>query len=226
VAEGERLQLIHEAVQPDPLGKRRIDVHRLACDPAALLVGLDVVQRPHIVQPVGELDQQHPDVVGHRQQELAQILGGAFVLGLRLDLRQLGHPIDEPRHAGPKQPLDLFRGGNRVLDRVVEDAGGDRLGVELQFGEDARDFDRMAKIGVAGRAELRPVRLHRKHIGAVEQVLVGVGVVREDAIDEFVLAQHLAIVGWHAEARNRAAPNPTAIRSRDRGFDCGEAAPP
>ena len=46
----------------------------------------DVMERAHVVQPVGELDQQHADVVRHREQELAQILGGALVLGLRLDL--------------------------------------------------------------------------------------------------------------------------------------------
>ena len=107
------------------------------------------VERAHVVQPVGELDQQHADVVGHRQQELAQILGGALVLGLRLDLGELGDAVDQPRDVGAEQLLDLLGRGDRVLDRVVEDRGDDRLVVEMQVGQDAGDLDRVAEIGIA-----------------------------------------------------------------------------
>jgi len=57
---------IHELVHADPLGERRIDIHRLARDPLALLGLRYVMERAHIVQPVGQLDQQHANVVGHR----------------------------------------------------------------------------------------------------------------------------------------------------------------
>ena len=77
--ERQRLHLGHHLVHADPLGERRIDIHRLARDPPALVLGRDVMERPHVVQPVGELHQQHPDVVGQREQELAQILGRALV---------------------------------------------------------------------------------------------------------------------------------------------------
>ena len=100
------------------------------------------MERAHVVQPVGELHQQHADVVGQRQQELAQVLRGALVLRLRLDLAELGHPVDQPRDVLAEQLLDLLGRGERVLDRVVEDGGGDRLVVELEVGEDARDLDR------------------------------------------------------------------------------------
>ncbi len=75
------------------------------------------------MQPVGELDQQHADVVAEREQELAQILGGALVLGLRLDLAELGDPVDQPGDVLAEQLLDLLRRRERVLDRVVEDRG-------------------------------------------------------------------------------------------------------
>ena len=90
------------------------------------------------MQPVGELDQQHADVVAQREQELAQVLGGALIFRLRLDLRELGDPVDQPGDVLAEQFLDLFGGGERVLDRVVEDRGDDRLVVELEVGEDAR----------------------------------------------------------------------------------------
>ena len=193
--EGQRLHLVHELVHADPLGERRVDIHRLAGDPAALLLVLDVVERAHVVQPVGELDQQHADVVRHGEQELAQILGGALVLRLRLDLGELGDAVDQPRDVLAEQLLDLFGGRQRVLDRVVEDRGDDRLVVELEVGEDAGDFDRVAEIGVARGARLGAVRLHREDIGAVDQRLVGVGIVGPDLLDQFILAQHRTKMG-------------------------------
>ena len=42
-------------------------------------LGRTVRQRAHVVQPVGELDEQHAHIVGDRQQQLAQVLG---LLGL------------------------------------------------------------------------------------------------------------------------------------------------
>jgi hypothetical protein len=59
------------------------------------------------VQPVGELDQQHADVVGG-EQELAQILGGALILRLRLDLAELGDAVDQPGDVLAEQLLDLL----------------------------------------------------------------------------------------------------------------------
>ena len=152
--EGERLHLGHELVHADPLGERRVDIHRLLGDAAALLLALDVMERAHVVQPVGELHQQHADVVRHGEQELAQILRRALVLALRLDLGELGDAVDQPRDIVAEMLLDLLRRRQRVLDRVVEDGGDDRLVVEMEVGEDAGDLDRMAEIGIARGAVL------------------------------------------------------------------------
>ena len=161
-----------------------------------------MVERAHVVEPVGELDQQDADVVRHGEQELAQILGGALILALRLDLGELGDAVDEPGDVLAEQLLDLGRGRQRVLDRVVEDGGDDRLVVEMEVGEDAGDLDRMAVIGVARGAGLRAVRLHREDVGAVEQRLVGVGIVAPDLLDQFILPEHRAKMGCGALRSN------------------------
>ncbi len=101
--ESEQLHLAHIFVHAHPLGQRGIDIHRLARDPAALVLALDEMQRAHVVQPVGQLDQQHADVLAHRQQELAQVLGRALALAHRLDLGELGHPVDQPGDFGAEQ---------------------------------------------------------------------------------------------------------------------------
>ena len=63
LAERQRLHLGHHLVHADPLRQRGIDIHRLLRDAAALVLILDVVKRAHVVQPVGQLDQKHADVV-------------------------------------------------------------------------------------------------------------------------------------------------------------------
>ena len=198
LAERQRLHLGHHLVHADALGERRVDIHRLARDAAALVLRRDVMERAHVVQPVGELHQQHADVVAEREQELAEVLRGALVLRLRLDLAELGDAVDQPRDVLAEQLLDLLGRRERVLDRVVEDGGGDRLVVELEVGEDARDLDRVAEIGVARGAHLGAVRLHREDVGAVDQPLVRVGIVGPDLLDQLILSQHAPKMGGRA----------------------------
>jgi hypothetical protein len=92
------------------------------------------MERAHVVQPVRQLDQQHAQVLAHRQQELAQVFRRALAFRHRLDLGKLGHPIDQPRHIGAEQALDLVDRGQRVLHRIVEQRGDDGFLVELQLG--------------------------------------------------------------------------------------------
>ena len=88
-------------------------------------------------------------------RNLRRILGRALILRLGLDLAELGHSVDQPGDVLAEQLLDLLGSRERVLDRVVEDRGGDGLVVELQVGEDSGDLDRMAEIGIARGAHLR-----------------------------------------------------------------------
>ena len=102
-----------------------------------------------LCKPVGKLDQQHPDVVGNREQEFAQILGRALIFGLRFDLRQLGHAVDQDGDFRSEFGLDIFNRGQRVLNRVVEQRGDDRVLIHFQVGHQTRNLDRVAEIRVA-----------------------------------------------------------------------------
>ena len=83
--EGAVFQVLLPVLHPDPLGQRHIDVERLGRDPAALLFIGNELERAHVVQAVGKLDQQHPDVLGHREHQLAQVFGLPGARGLRFD---------------------------------------------------------------------------------------------------------------------------------------------
>ena len=183
------LEFLPHLLHAHAAGERRIDVERLLGDPVAR-GGRHEFQRAHVVQTVGELDQQHADVVGDRQQELAQVLG---LLGLARDeLKplQLGQPLDQRADLGSEQLVDFGAGRLGILDGVMQQRSYDGGIVELEIGEDRRDLERMREIGIAGGAGLRAVRLHGVDIGAVQKVFVGIGVVGPDAFDQVVLPHH------------------------------------
>ena len=59
-------------------------------------------------------------------------------------------------------PLDVVGGGGGVLDRVVEQGGGDRDVVEAQVGEDHRHAERVRDVGLARAADLLGVGAARR----------------------------------------------------------------
>ncbi len=184
--EREVLELLAHLLHTHAAGERRIDVERLLGD-AAARGRRHEFQRAHVVQAVGELDQQHADVVGDRQQQLAQVLGLLGLARHQFEPLQLGQALDQRADLVAEHLVDLGARRLGVLDGVVQQRRDDGGVVELEVGEDRRDFERMREIRIAGGARLRAVRLHGVDIGAVEQVLVGVrdcrtGRVRPDRI--------------------------------------------
>ena len=137
----------------------------------------------HVVQPVGQLNQQHPDVFGHGEDEFTEVLRLLGLIGLELDPRQLGHPVDQARHFLAKGFPDFLQRRVRVLDGVMQEGGDDGRRIDLVIGQDAGDFQGVGKIGIARGPGLRAVRLHGKHVGAVEHLFVGRRIIPLDPLD-------------------------------------------
>ena len=75
-AEGKILELVAHALHAHAPGERRIDLHRLLGDARALLLRHEL-DGAHVVQAVGELDEEHADVLGDGEQQLSQVLAPA-----------------------------------------------------------------------------------------------------------------------------------------------------
>ena len=176
LAERQILQLLAHLVHAHASGERRIDIDRLLGG-APARVRRHEVERAHVVQPVGELDQQHAHVGRDREQQLAQVLGLLRLARDEVELLQLGQSVDQRADLRAERLVDLGAGRRRVLDGVVQQRRHDRRVVELEVGQDRGDFKRMGEIGIARGARLRAVRLHGVDVGAVEKVLVGVRIV-------------------------------------------------
>ena len=135
VLEGEVLELPLDLPHAEPMRQRGVDLHRLARD-ALLLLGRQVLERAHVVEPVGELDDDDPHVLGHGHEHLPDVLGllllhrpGAAELG------ELRDPVDQARHLAAEPLLEVGERIVGVLGHVVQQRRRQRLGVHLQRGE-------------------------------------------------------------------------------------------
>ena len=88
------------------MGDGRVDVPRFLRD-ADPPVFRQVMQRAHVVQAVGELDQDDADVVDHRQQHLAEALRLPLLARCELQPGQLRHAFDDVRHLLAEQLAHL-----------------------------------------------------------------------------------------------------------------------
>jgi hypothetical protein len=69
------------------------------------LAGAMCVQRAHVVQAVGQLDQDDAHVARHGQQHLAEVLRLRLDLALEFDFLQLGQAVDEVATGAPKRSI-------------------------------------------------------------------------------------------------------------------------
>ena len=168
---------------PSRLAIGRVDVERLLGDLDAPLLR-QVVERPHVVKAIGELDQDDPDVVDHRQEHLAEVLGLALLARGERDRANLGDAFDDVRDLRAEELGDTLGGGQRVLDDVVEQTGGDRDHVELHVGQEVGNFERVNQIRLPRMADLSLVLERGEDVRPPEQLEVRVRAVAPHFVEE------------------------------------------
>ena len=118
-----------------------------------------VLDRAHVVQAVGELDEDDAQVARHRQQHLAEVLGLLRLAGCRSAARRAwSRPRPAPRTSRPKRFSTSASGDRRVLDHVVQQRGAGQRRVEPgleQVEQDAAHRHRVGDVGLARGAALR-----------------------------------------------------------------------
>ena len=172
--EGPILQLPLDRVHPQAVGQGRIDLQGLL-GLAGGVLRRDVLPGAGVVKPVAELDDQDPDVLGHRDDHLAHrlSLGGLPVL----ELVELGDAVDEQADLVTEVGAQALEGVVGVLHGVVQDGCRQGLGRHPQLGQDGRHCHRVGDVGLPGLASLAGVSLLRHLVGAHDEARVGLGVV-------------------------------------------------
>ena len=150
-AEGKILEFVADDAHAEAVGDGRVNFQSFARN-ALLLLGLQIFDGAHVVQPVGQLDQHDANVVDHGQNHLADVFGLARFRGHHVEAADFGDAFDQPGGFFAKAFLNARNGKFRVFDDVVKKSGGKRGGVHAHVGEDVRDFQQMGEIGIAGAA--------------------------------------------------------------------------
>ena len=165
------------------MGKGRVDVERLLGD-ALLLVSAQSGDRAHVVQAVGQLDQEHPDVLGHGHEHLAHGGGLLRLLGVEADAVQLGDAVDDCSHVVAELGRHLLEGDAGVLHGIVQQSSRQRDVVEAQLREDLGDGHRVLDVGVTRAPKLPLVGGPSDLVGAGDQRRVCPRVVRPECGEE------------------------------------------
>ena len=118
-----------------------------------------------VVAAVGELDHHDAQVVCHGHQHLAEVFGLRVLVGLKLDLVELGEAINQIGDLRAKAFGNLGFGDGSILHHVVQQRGCDGLSIHAPFGQRAGNGQRMRDIGFARKAGLALVRLFAEVVG-------------------------------------------------------------
>ena len=124
VFETQVLQFRLDGEETEPVRQRSVYILRLAGDLVLLVFGLRT-QCPHVMQPVGNLNQHHADVVADGQQQFAEVL--RLLTGLRTehtaaDLRQTAYYLG---NLLAEQTRNVLLGVVRVFDYIVQQRSAD-----------------------------------------------------------------------------------------------------
>ena len=162
------------------MGDGGVNLHGLQRLLLLLLRGL-VFHGPHIVEPVGNLDENDPDVLAHGDEHFPQILHLLIFLGGVLDAGQLADPLHQVGNGGGEEPghVGVLRRG--VLNDVVKQGGLNGFRVQLQFlRHNLGHCQRMDDIGLAALALLTLVALVGVFKCGADMPQVGGGVISPD----------------------------------------------
>ena len=153
VPEGQVFQFAAHFAHSQAVRDGRVDFDGLAGDVLAAL-GAQVAERAHVVQAVGQLDDDDADIVHHGQQHFAEALGLAVLGGEEIQLAELGDAVHAARHFVAEILADLVGGHAGVFDDVVQQAGFDGHQVHAHVGQDVGHHQRVHHVGLAGLAQL------------------------------------------------------------------------
>ena len=166
--EGQVFQFPLQAADAEAVGERAIDLAGFAGD-ALLFFRLEGADRAHVVQPVGQLHQHHPDVAGHGQEHATQVFRLGFGAVGEMDAAELGHPLHQGPHLSTKVLLNLVGGDVGVLDHVMEKTSGNHAGAGADIAQQVGHRHRVNDVGLATGPHLAIVELEGEIKGGRQQ---------------------------------------------------------
>ncbi len=162
------LHLVLDLLDAEPVSQRCVDLECLPTD-TFLLLRRQRVDGPEVVQPVGQLDEQHTDVLGHGDDHLPN--GGClcFFPGSEADAIQFGDTVDHPGDFWTEGCFDLLESDIGIFDGVVQESRCQGVCIQSVVGQDLRYGQRMADVWLPRLAELAKMHLLAEGVGLVDR---------------------------------------------------------
>ena len=202
--EGAVLQLPLDRVHSQAVSKGRVDLQGLLGLTSGILGG-DVLPGASIVETIAELDDQHADVLGHRDDHLAH---GLRLSGLSvLEPVELGDTVNEQGDLVTEVRAQALEGVVGVLHGVVQDGSGEGLGRHAQLSENGRHCHRVSDVGFPRLTPLTGVGLLGDLVSAHDEARVRLGMVGAHRAQE-------RLDGSRGGVSTRSEPGQTAAHAR------------
>ncbi len=173
----------------ESMRQRRINIARFGCNDDLLLVR-QVFQRAHIVQPVGEFDQDHANIIRHRNQHFAEIISLVFGPAFHLIMPELGHAVYESSDFRRKLARQLVNADVAVFYDIVQQPGCYGIAVQMLFRQNVRYVQAVLDVRLAGSALLPLVRPVGKLVRFAHHRYADVCIHRLDVNDELGKIHH------------------------------------
>ena len=161
------LKLPLGALHAEAVRNGRVDLHRLK-GLGALLLGSLVGHGAHIVQAVGDLDEDDADVLGHGHEHLAQVLHLLVLFAGVLHAAELRDALDDVRDSRAELAGNVLMGEVRVLYNIVQERGDDGVLIQTHVDGDVRRGDAVRDIRRAVAPLLPGVGNARHLIGGLD----------------------------------------------------------
>ena len=193
VMKTEILQFPLNVVNSQTVSQGRIDFNGFLGN-ALLLFPAEYTKGTHIVEAVRQLDDNHPDILGHGQEHFTEIFQLLVFLVLVVELGEFCHPVHQESHLFAKHHLNVFQRIFRILHHIVEESGHNALGIHFQLRQNVGHRQGMDNIGLTGGPDLGRMGLAGQLIGLLNglQTLrifdIGLHLIHEALIFFFLLA--------------------------------------
>ncbi len=199
IPQGEVFHFGLNLIKTKPVGYRDIDVECLLGDADLLCLRLEL-EGSHVMKPVGQLDDDDTDILGHGNENLAVVFRREFDVLVIRKTGDLGQSLDQVGNFVSEFPLDVGLGGVGVFDGVMKETGTDGLRAALKFGDDHRHADAVGDVGIARLPDLSFMFLFGISVGLLDQgeVIRVVDIPAIDVLDvfkgiDFVLNLHFSL---------------------------------
>lgn len=146
----------------------------------------------HVVQSVGELDDDDADILRHGDEHLAIAFKLSLFFGMALDLVELGDAFNKKGDFLVEFALEIEAGAVGVFDDVVQKPGGDGVVIEPEIGQDDGDVYWVDDVRFTGFAILAFVHFAGKFVGFLDHDAVCLWVIFQNDLDEVVVSNLMA----------------------------------